>query len=219
MADTGRCPTCNKPIDDKHVMLPENMIELIKRFAPADNYALCTRCGGGKLYTASTRISFSGIDTDIEPLKASFPLLTLPIPPGWEYDPITFVAENVVVGAGSFTAFGASVSEVFGGEAPEFMIKIRKGIEACSVRLITKAIEAGANAVIDLSINQSGNGGAGGLIMIGMTGTAVRLNNLEVLGESRMNDLRKLKEKLDALNHLEALRTEYQAFSRQYKLI
>jgi uncharacterized protein YbjQ (UPF0145 family) len=219
MENEGRCPSCNKPLDDKHVMLPERMIELIRRFAPGENYALCTRCGGGKLYTASTRISFSGVDTDIEPLKPSFPLLTLPLPPGWEYEPITFVTENVVVGAGAFTAFGASMSEVFGGEAPEFMIKIRKSIDACSVRLITKALASGANAVIDLDIGYSGSGGAGGLIMIGMTGTAVNLKNLEVLGAKRMKALKELKEKLDFLNRLEVLRSEYQAFSKEYKLI
>lgn len=55
-----KCPSCNKPLSDKVVMLPDNMVELLKLFAPQDNYQLCTRCGGGKLYTASTRISFSG---------------------------------------------------------------------------------------------------------------------------------------------------------------
>jgi uncharacterized protein YbjQ (UPF0145 family) len=214
-----RCPSCNKPLSDKIVMLPENMIELIKLFAPTDNYHLCTRCGGGKLYTASTRISFSGADEGVQELKKSFPLLSLPMPLGWQYEPISLVTATTVTGAGAMTEIGASMDATFGGSSPAFASKIGKGVEACSDRLIANAMALNANAVIDVDIDYSEMGGGRGLIMVSMAGTAVVLKNLDILGEQRTKDMKALMQKLRVMSHIEALRREYQAFSKQYKVV
>jgi uncharacterized protein YbjQ (UPF0145 family) len=179
----------------------------------------CARCGGGKLYTPSTRIDYGGADKEAEKLKHSFPLLFLPLPPGWQYDLLSLVSATTVTGAGALTEMGASLEATFGGSSPAFAAKIDQGVAACSERLIIKAKELKANAVIDVHISYSEMGGGRGLIMVGMTGTAVQLRNLEVLGERRMRDMKTLMEKLQAMSHIDALKREYQAFSKQYKVI
>ena len=58
-----------------------------------------------------------------------------------------------------------------------------------------KTLELGGNAIIAADIDYSEVGGLKGMLMVCASGTAVKLNNIDILGEYKAKDIKELSEK------------------------
>lgn len=72
----------------------------------------------------------------------------------------------------------------------------------CFAQLRKKTLDAGGNAVIATDIDYSEIGGEKGMIMVCMAGTAVNLQNADVLGENKSKRLKELGSVNERLRHL-----------------
>jgi uncharacterized protein YbjQ (UPF0145 family) len=214
--DKKQCPTCGKPLGDRVVMLTEPMIELLRMHAPQENYVLCTKCGGAKLYSASTRLSTTEVSAQIASLHASIPIVSSQTPPGWDFRTLRIVTAQSVIGTGVLSEFSASLGDLFGKISPAFVSKIVQGEESCCAQLVQKTLALGGNAVLAVDIDYAELGSLKGMIMVCMTGTAVSLRNVEVLGTETAKNIGTLKEKLAELSHLNQLYEEYRQFAHNY---
>jgi uncharacterized protein YbjQ (UPF0145 family)/predicted nucleic-acid-binding Zn-ribbon protein len=214
--EKDRCPACNKPLSEKVVMLPESMIELLRIYAPQDSYVLCSKCGGSKLYSASTRFNIDDLSNQILTLQKNVPIVSAQSPMGWDYEAIKIVTAQSVIGTGILSEFSASISDLFGSNSPAFVGKIVQGEDLGFAQLVQKTIRMGGNAIIAVDIDYAELGGMKGMIMVCMTGTAVRIRNTEVLGKDRQDSIQSLMSKIAELDRLNSLFAEYRLFYAKY---
>lgn len=109
------------------------------------------------------------------------PLLTLHHPPGWSFRPLALVTAQSVSGTGFASEIAASLSDVFGGQSGAFQGKLRGGEETCKASLRLDALRLGAHAVIGVDVKYAEVGHVKSMLMVCMSGTAVRLDDPGVL--------------------------------------
>ena len=84
------------------------------------------------------------------------------------------VTSNLIIGAGFFSDFLASFTDLFGGNSTTYQKKVRVLYETAIDNLKNEAIKIGANAIIGLTVNVNEISGKGKeLFMITAIGTAV----------------------------------------------
>ncbi|MCI8889251.1 MAG: heavy metal-binding domain-containing protein [Hungatella sp.] len=84
------------------------------------------------------------------------------------------VTGETVVGTGYFSDIGASISDFFGAEAPEYSQKLRVAKQAVLNIMIKNSTDLGGNAIIGISFELmtfSGN-----MMGVSVTGTSVKVN-------------------------------------------
>jgi uncharacterized protein (AIM24 family) len=69
-----------------------------------------------------------------------------------------------------------------------------------------KALELGGNAIVAADIDYAEVGGLKGMLMVAATGTAVMLNNLDVLGAKNIEIINNLQGSIERLRLIEGLR-------------
>lgn len=87
------------------------------------------------------------------------------------------VTGEIVVGTGYFSDIGASISDFFGAEAPEYSEKLRVAKQTVLNIMIKNSTDLGGNAIIGISyelMTFSGN-----MMGVSVTGTSVKVNNLK----------------------------------------
>jgi uncharacterized protein YbjQ (UPF0145 family) len=138
---------------------------------------------------------------EIKRLMRQLPILSLQSPQGWEYTPVSMVTAQTVSGTGLFAEVSSLVTDMFGRQSGAFADKLRNGEELCKASLRAEAIKLRANAILAVDVDYEEVGGSRSMLMVCMTGTAVRLRNLDVL-EPRtaeaMNRCTELFAELDA---------------------
>ncbi len=84
------------------------------------------------------------------------------------------VTGEIVVGTGYFSDIGASISDFFGAESPEYSEKLRVAKQAVLNIMIKNSTDLGGNAIIGISyelMTFSGN-----MMGVSVTGTSVKVN-------------------------------------------
>ena len=135
---------------------------------------------------------------------ADMPLLTLQVPLRWDYNPIGLVTAQSVAGTGLFAEIGSSVTDFFGLRSEMYRDKIRQGEDHCKNHLRLEAIKVGAHAVIGMDVDYADVGGSKAMLMVCMSGTAIRLNDLDALRPQTREGLSKASELLAELHSLSA---------------
>ncbi|MFZ5974356.1 MAG: YbjQ family protein [Bacillota bacterium] len=125
---------------------------------------------------------------------------------------IGIVSERIVVGAGMFSEFFASFTDVFGGRSQKFEDRLHELHKYLMVSLTKKARELRADAIVGLHIDiDEISGKATQMFMISGVGTAVRLSGdasfdsaSRVDGYALESEVCKIKylDQLDALNRI-----------------
>jgi uncharacterized protein YbjQ (UPF0145 family) len=202
--DVASCPGCGKRLSDKVIMMPSEMIEIIKLYNPQPSYSICTRCGRDILNSAAAKIDVASSAKQVEALRKSVPIVSIQSPLNWEYDVVGIVTAQSVVGTGAIAEFTASIADFFGKNSPAFVHKIVQGEDSGFSQLVNKTIEMGGNAIVAVDIDYAELGSLKGMIMVCMTGTAVTVKNTDVFGPER---------KL-AIESLQKAMTEHQTNSR-----
>lgn len=87
------------------------------------------------------------------------------------------VTGEAILGANIFRDLFASIRDVVGGRSAAYEEELRKAREIATEEMKQQAILRGANAIVgvDLDYETISIGGGGGMLMVSVSGTAVRL--------------------------------------------
>lgn len=145
----------------------------------------CNRCGDA-LYEDcrfKLRQEKDSLVQQIARYLPAIPIVSLQSPMNWEYTVLGLVTAQSVTGTGFYAEFVSSYTDLFGSQSKTYNKKIRDGEDLCQGMLRKKAFDLGGNAVLATDIDYAEVGGAKGMLMVCMTGTAVVLKNPEAINE------------------------------------
>ncbi len=101
---------------------------------------------------------------------------TIDTVPGREIDHVLgVVAGEAVLGANVVRDFFANVRDIVGGRSGSYQKVLADGREMAMEDMMEAARELGADAVVGIDIDYEGIGQSGGMLMVSVNGTAVRL--------------------------------------------
>jgi uncharacterized protein YbjQ (UPF0145 family) len=86
------------------------------------------------------------------------------------------VAGEAIMGANLFRDFFAGIRDIVGGRAGSYEEVMRRGREEATREMVDEAKSRGANAIIGVSVQYTAVGNSQSMLMVALTGTAVRLD-------------------------------------------
>lgn len=96
--------------------------------------------------------------------------------PGREVTEIVgVVAGEAVLGANIVRDFFANVRDIVGGRSGSYQKVLADGREMAMRDMVDAAHDLGADAIVGVDIDYEGIGQSGGMLMVSVNGTAVRL--------------------------------------------
>jgi len=119
----------------------------------------------------------------------------------WNYKVLGMVTGQTTTGTGVLTEFTSSFTDFFGVQSGRHNKKLKDGEDMCKVQLRTQTLNMGGNAVVAADIDYS-EVGAGGMLMVCMTGTAINLENIDIIGKDKKEIIKKLNKANERLNWL-----------------
>jgi uncharacterized protein YbjQ (UPF0145 family) len=87
------------------------------------------------------------------------------------------ISSEVILGANVFRDFSAGIRDFFGGRSNSYEEVFDKAKTEALKEIIQKAEELGANGVIGIAYNFSNLGANGSMLMVAISGTAVRIKD------------------------------------------
>jgi uncharacterized protein YbjQ (UPF0145 family) len=216
------CPNCKSEIKSsllsKEVyIIDERYTQLINTFSSNNSSAYCSKCYSR--YFKEMRKNHeeeikrnqeikSRYTINLESLLHHIPIVTLHHPQDWQYKTIGMVSAQSVTGTGVFAEIASNWTDFFGQESNIYNEKIRGGEERCKNLLRLSTVNLGGNAVLGADIDYSEAGGAKGMLMVCMSGTAIQVKNTESLDYNTeafleiMEARSKIKEATEKLDNL-----------------
>ncbi|SIT94038.1 YbjQ family protein [Pontibacter indicus] len=206
------CPHCNSKLKTggligTNKLVSKKFIPIINEFSGLHHEQYCEKCAQ-KLYETSKGKFFierNALDKTIESIIDCVPVISLQSPHKWEYDVLDMVTGQSTTGTGVFSEFKSSFTDFFGMQSGAYNSKISNGENLCLTQLRLKCIQLGGNAVIGADIDYAEVGGDKGMLMVCMTGTAVKIHNTEVLGQERIQSLEKLTKAVERRQYLRSI--------------
>jgi uncharacterized protein YbjQ (UPF0145 family) len=203
------CPNCNAELKSSLLssvsLLHQREIQLIKEYLPNAASEYCNKCGKTPLQEAK-----NAYHEEVRELKgfiqeniALIPVVTAPNPFRWEYETLEMVTGQSVTGTGVISEFTSSFTDLFGVQSNRYNSKLKDGEKLCASQLQKQTLDLGGNAVIATDIDYSEVGGDKGMLMVCMSGTAIRLTNIEILGSEKTRKIEKLNKCNGRLQYLE----------------
>lgn len=140
----------------------------------------CNKCGDERVIAAKNALNqeMAGLQQKLKALLPLIPVVSLQCPQGWKYEPITVITAQTVTGTGIFSDVASAFTDLFGTQSGTYNAKLRDGENLCKASLRGQAIELGANAVLAVDVDYAEVGGQRAMLMVCMTGTAVRLTEM-----------------------------------------
>jgi len=188
-------PNCGKELKkgsfSSNLPYKKEAVEFIHTFTLNTSPGYCNSCGkpgmdkGRENATARDKELSATLNKHIK----SLPILSLQAPAGWKYTPLGLVTGQSVTGTGVFSEFASSWTDLLGAQSKTYNKKIAGGEAICQTQLRIKCVEMGGNAILATDIDYAEVGGGKGMLMVCMTGTAVLLENIEVLGPDAIDGL------------------------------
>lgn len=184
------CPNCKAEIKSGFLSSNKFVEELKSRFINkfTDNAAEkhCDACAMDLVHKACT--NFVKIKKEhVQEVTSSIgkiPILTIHDPHDWKYKALGIVTAQSVTGTGVIAEVSSGFTDFFGMQSNTYNKKLAEGELRCMNMLRSKTLALGGNAIIGTDIDYSEAGGLKGMLMVCMAGTAVKLENLEVLSSS-----------------------------------
>ncbi|MGE6219553.1 heavy metal-binding domain-containing protein [Nubsella zeaxanthinifaciens] len=191
-----KCPNCNKKykgLITHNRKLKKEYVDEINKISqkPQEGFCSSTDCIISVADEITNRLNGTAamLRTKIQPLFASMPIVTAQQPLKWDYKTLSIVSGQSVTGTGIFSEIGSSFVDFFGGQSNQFAKKLKDGEDFCKNQLRANAVKLGANAIIAADIDYSEVGGAKGMLMVCMSGTAVYVSNLAEVNPEIQKDL------------------------------
>lgn len=217
MENYSNCPNCNSSLSNKfkgNKLLSKNKIYLINLYHNPTSDAYCKNCGESLFneYFESYKMELKQLTNYIKKFYSYIPIITSLPPENWNYKIINIVTGQSTTGTGVFAEFTSSVTDFFGLQSNAYNNKIKSGETLCFSQLRKKTLDLGGNAIVAADIDYSELGSLKGMIMVCSSGTAIKLKNLEVLGEKRATMIQEISQK-----HKRLMKLLMSAYSNQIK--
>lgn len=211
MAVQINCPNCGTAIKDsmlgsKVEQYDTSKVKLINEFTDDRSRDYCTKCGKTLYQQALAKYNqeVEAINKRLQKLIFAIPLVSIHSPLNWDYEVIGLVTGQSTTGTGVISEITSSFTDLFGAQSGRFNEKLKYGEQLCGGQIRKQTLEMGGNAILGVDIDYADVGGDKGMLMVCMSGTAVILKNVEILGEKKVNYLKELTE---ANNRAAYLRT------------
>lgn len=218
MKEKQSCPNCGSEIKNgtfsSNPELYPYQTEFINFFLDKDFPTYCKKCGN-KLYLdakAEKRQRVSKSATYIERHINSIPILTIQSPVNWDYTPIGMVTSQSVMGTGVMSEISSSWADFFGNPSNAYNSKLKTGETLCKNQLRSECIRLGGHAIIAADIDYSEAGSTKNMLMVCISGTAVCLNNPEIVSKDFLDIVDRLvveSKNLRKYQELQDKQTEY----------
>jgi len=184
-SEQNQCPSCSTKLSGGLLryssMIAHKKLALLNLILHTNEVSRCSKCVEPFVNKAREKI-----EKEKENLEGVFqkglrmlPVATIHLPPRWDFEVLGLVSGQSVTGTGIFAEIFSDVTDFFGAQSETFNKKLRKGESLCLSQVKTKTFELGGNAIVGLDIDYSGVGGAKGMLMVCMAGTAIRLKNID----------------------------------------
>jgi uncharacterized protein YbjQ (UPF0145 family) len=177
---------------------------LINEYQEHQASGYCEKCGRLPYSTsyALFKDEFSTKRKQLRELMPSIPVVTAQSPQNWQYDTISLVTAQSVLGTGLVSEISSGFSDLFGTNSQTLTSKLKNGENFCLDMLRKEALQLGANAIIAVDVDYSEVGGSKAMLMVCMSGTAVKLRNTEILGETQGKNIVNAIELTNRINYL-----------------
>lgn len=206
------CPNCQKKLDGfmtSRYILSDKTNAFINTFNTPNSEAYCNASECGPLLVENYKQLISSrreaLNNEILGTIDVVPIVTTHTPLNWDYDIIDIVSAQSVSGTGFFSEISGSWADFTGGQSNAMINKLASGEDICKQKLRYKCLFLGGNAIIATDIDYSEVGGAKGMLMVCMAGTAVNLKSSS-LSEDKRNDIAAIKEKVNELSKLQSIK-------------
>jgi len=162
-------------------------VEFINLFTQNSSLGYCARCFPEPYKNAQKNYEEERnklndenykIIKSLESLIIEIPIITLHNPLNWEYDIIGIVTAQTVTGTGFISEISSNWTDFFGLESNAFNKKIKDSEVLCENKLRVETVKKGGNAIIGTDIDYSEAGAGKGMLMVCMSGTAIKLKNV-----------------------------------------
>ncbi|CAM3258412.1 YbjQ family protein [Aequorivita lipolytica] len=213
MSEINNCPNCQAPIKSgilsSNALYSKMQTAIINEYKEPKSDGYCSKCGKELYEKYSNQILFErrNIINELERLIILIPVISIHTPLNWDYEIIGMVTGQSTTGTGVITEFTSSFTDFFGAQSGRHNRKLKEGEDMCFIQLRKQALDLGANAVIATDIDYSEVGAGKGMLMVCMSGTAVKLNNIDVIGKGKGQLLQKLTEANDRFKFLSGYQT------------
>jgi len=168
-------------------LIPQNEANIINFYAKEKKSNYCTKCSKDLFKEAMDKLNQEkkSLKNILEDKIDNIPLLSINSPLDWDYNALGLITGQTTTGTGVISEFTSSFTDFFGGQSGAYNKKLAGGEKRCFTQVRTKCIELGGNAVLATDIDYAEVGGAKGMLMVAVTGTAVLLKNVEILGKQQ----------------------------------
>jgi len=176
------CPNCGKKLDgilSSRYILSKSLTDFINSQSNRTSEGYCSDCGVNE-YNAITKDLESKKQELVKDIKKDLhlvPIITVPNSSHWEYDILEIVTGQSVTGTGLLTEIASSWADFLGGQSESLAGKILKGENICKEAIRFSCLLMGGNAIIGTDIDYSEVGGGKGMLMVCMSGTAIKVKN------------------------------------------
>lgn len=188
------CPNCQTEIGSQTKLLTQEKIAAANFVLQRTNGAYCAKCF--KEHEEKIKEMQRKTRSFLVPRIEAIPIVSLHCPLGWEYDVLGIITAQSVLGTGLIAETLSDFSDFFGHKSATYESKIDIGVKACFSQARQKALLLGGNALIGVDIDYGEAGGLKGMLMVTITGTAVKLkNHKEMLSVQQSKSLEELQGK------------------------
>ncbi|RCS28531.1 hypothetical protein DUT90_00060 [Polaribacter sp. WD7] len=200
MSKIKDCPNCQSAIKigimSSNALYTKMHTAIINEYNEPKAEGYCSKCGKELYEKYSNQIASErkNLTNQMQKLINNIPVISVHTPMNWDYQVIGMVTGQSSTGTGVITEFTSSFTDFFGAQSGRHNEKLKAGEDMCFIQLRKQAIDLGANAVIATDIDYSEIGAGKGMLMVCMAGTAVKLNNVDVIGSGKSELLDKLQE-------------------------
>ncbi len=205
MADL--CGFCGTKIAFSNPRLSAQGIDSFNKYYASEHSDLCRSCSKDSIEEARKEIYKETVT-----LRAAVtsnlqlvPVLSIHSPADWKYDAVTIVTAQTVTGTGIFSDVASTFTDIFGAQSGSYVGKIKGGEALCKQALRIEAIERDCNAILAVDIDYAEVGGSKAMIMVCMTGTAVKLGDDGTLSDGTFHAIEELRTSYRRIKFLQSL--------------
>jgi uncharacterized protein YbjQ (UPF0145 family) len=171
-----------------------HQIEVINEYATDKKEGYCYSCGTTLLHDATEKLKNEqqALNNKLLSSVQNMLVVSIPNPPGWNFKSLGVVTGQLVIGTGMLSEISQTVSDLMGKTSNDLKAKLQQGEKACMTQLRLQTVTLGGNAVVGVDIDYAELGGARGMIMVCMTGTAVYISNIQEVTYIHMHSLNEI---------------------------
>jgi len=187
---TGQCGNCGADLKvgivSINVALSSNAVAIINMTRSDPIGEACNKCGD-QLYKEARATLIQKLANerrDLEQFLINVKIVSAQSPHGWRFDSLGLVTAQTVTGTGIFSEVATAFTDLFGAQSNTYIAKLREAEAMCQQQLRAQTLEMGGDAILAVDIDYAEVGGQRAMLMVCMTGTAVRLKPSQITTEA-----------------------------------